>query len=145
MLRLLLAIFGAEIRLTMRRAVRTALLCAIGGLLVAMSAVFFLIASFIALADRYDALTAALIIGGGLLALGVIFLLVALMRRQRRPVGFGGYGAYGASYAAPPAAPIVPPAAPLAGGPAVPPAGVKTVLGIAAGAALIGLILGRRV
>lgn len=144
MLRLLLAIFGAEIRLTMRRAARTALLCAIGGLLVAMSAVFFLIASFIALADRYDALTAALIIGGGLLALGVIFLLVALMRRQRRPVGFGGYGAYGA-YAAPPAAPIVPPAAPLAGGPAVPPAGVKTVLGIAAGAALIGLILGRRV
>lgn len=144
MLRLLLAIFGAEIRLTLRRAARTALLCAIGGLLVAMSAVFFLIASFIALADRYDALTAALIIGGGLLALGVIFLLVALMRRQRRPVGFGGYGAYG-GYAAPPAAPIVPPAAPLAGGPAVPPAGVKTVLGIAAGAALIGLILGRRV
>lgn len=144
MLRLLLAIFGAEIRLSMRRAARTALLCVIGGLLVAMSAVFFLIASFIALADRYDALTAALIIGGGLLALGVIFLLVALMRRQRRPVGFGGYGAYGA-YAAPPAAPIVPPAAPLAGGPAVPPAGVKTVLGIAAGAALIGLILGRRV
>ncbi|UOK72085.1 phage holin family protein [Ancylobacter polymorphus] len=144
MLRLLLAIFGAEIRLTMRRAARTALLCAIGGLLVAMSAVFFLIASFIALADRYDALTAALIIGGGLLALGVMFLLVALMRRQRRPLGFGGYGAYGA-YAAPPAAPIVPPAAPLAGGPAVPPAGVKTVLGIAAGAALIGLILGRRV
>ena len=144
MLRLLLAIFGAEIRLTMRRAARTALLCAIGGLLVAMSAVFFLIASFIALADRYDALTAALIIGGGLLVLGLIFLLVALMRRQRRPVGFGGYGAYGA-YAAPPAAPIVPPAAPLAGGPAVPPAGVKTVLGIAAGAALIGLILGRRV
>lgn len=144
MLRLLLAIFGAEIRLTMRRAARTALLCAIGGLLVAMSAVFFVIASFIALADRYDALTAALIIGGGLLALGVIFLLVALMRRQRRPVGFGGYGAY-AAYAAPPAAPIVPPAAPLAGGAAVPPAGVKTVLGIAAGAALIGLILGRRV
>lgn len=144
MLRLLLAIFGAEIRLTMRRAARTALLCAIGGLLVAMSAVFFMIASFIALAERYDALTAALIIGGGLLALGVIFLLVALMRRQRRPVGFGGYGAYG-GYAAPPAAPIVPPAAPLAGGPAVPPAGVKTVLGIAAGAALIGLILGRRV
>lgn len=144
MLRLLLAIFGAEIRSAVRRAARTALLCAIGGLLVAMSAVFFLIASFIALADRYDALTAALIIGGGLLVLGLIFLLVALMRRQRRPVGFGGYGAYGA-YAAPPPAPAVPPAAPLAGGPAVPPAGVKTVLGIAAGAALIGLILGRRV
>lgn len=144
MLRLLLAIFGAEIRSAVRRAARTALLCAIGGLLVAMSAVFFLIASFIALADRYDALTAALIIGGGLLILGLIFLLVALMRRQRRPVGFGGYGAYGA-YAAPPPAPAVPPAAPLAGGPAVPPAGVKTVLGIAAGAALIGLILGRRV
>ena len=141
MLRLLLAIFGAEIRSAVRRAARTALLCAIGGLLVAMSAVFFLIASFIALADRYDALTAALIIGGGLLVLGLIFLLVALMRRQRRPVGFGGYGAY----AAPPPAPAVPPAAPLAGGPAVPPAGVKTVLGIAAGAALIGLILGRRV
>lgn len=144
MLRLLLAIFGAEIRSAVRRAARTALLCAIGGLLVAMSAVFFLIASFIALAERYDALTAALIIGGGLLVLGLIFLLVALMRRQRRPVGFGGYGAYGA-YAAPPPAPAVPPAAPLAGGPAVPPAGVKTVLGIAAGAALIGLILGRRV
>lgn len=144
MLRLLLAIFGAEIRSAVRRAARTALLCAIGGLLVAMSAVFFLIASFIALAERYDALTAALIIGGGLLVLGLIFLLVALMRRQRRPVGFGGYGAYGA-YAAPPPAPTVPPAAPLAGGPAVPPAGVKTVLGIAAGAALIGLILGRRV
>ncbi|MDQ0302026.1 phage holin family protein [Ancylobacter polymorphus] len=144
MLRLLLALFGAEIRSAVRRAARTALLCAIGGLLVAMSAVFFLIASFIALADRYDALTAALIIGGGLLVLGLIFLLVALMRRQRRPVGFGGYGAYGA-YAAPPPAPAVPPAAPLAGGPAVPPAGVKTVLGIAAGAALIGLILGRRV
>ena len=143
MLRLLLAIFGGEIRLTLRRAARTALLCLIGGLLVAVSAVFFLIASFIALAERYDALTAALILGGALLVLGLVFLLVALMRRRRRPVGLGGFG-YGA-YGVPPAAPLVPPAAPLAGGPAVPPAGVKTVLGIAAGAALIGLILGRRV
>ncbi len=141
MLRLLLAIFGAEIRLKARRAARTALLCAIGGMLVACSAVFFMIASFIALADRYDALTAALVIGGALLLLGLIFLLIALMRRQRRPMGlgYGGLGAYGI----PPAGPLVPPsAAPSAG---MPPASVKTVLGIAAGAAIIGLILGRRV
>lgn len=143
MLRLLLAIFGGEIRLMARRAARTALLCAIGGLLIACSAVFFMIASFIALADRYDALTAALVIGGFLLVLGLIFLLVALLRgRQRRPVSLGGFGAYGA---VPPAAmgpaPGVGPA-PSAG---MPPASVKTVLGIAAGAAVIGLILGRRV
>ncbi|MDQ0346961.1 hypothetical protein [Ancylobacter vacuolatus] len=143
MLRLLLAIFGGEIRLMARRAARTALLCAIGGLLIACAAVFFMIASFIALADRYDALTAALVIGGSLLVLGLIFLLVALLRgRRRRPAGLGGYGAYGAM---PPAASGMAPGvgpAPPAG---MPPASVKTVLGIAAGAVVVGLILGRRV
>ncbi|WP_245261618.1 hypothetical protein [Ancylobacter sp. FA202] len=126
-----------------RRAARTALLCAIGGLLIACAAVFFMIASFIALADRYDALTAALAIGGFLFVMGLIFLLVALLRGRRpRSVSLGGYGAFAA---VPPAAsgmaPGVDPATPAG----MPPASVKTVLGIAAGAAVIGLILGRRV
>ncbi|WP_428032298.1 phage holin family protein [Ancylobacter sp.] len=142
MLRLLLSIFGAELRLTARRAAITAVLCVIGGLLIALSAIFFMAASFIVLADRYDALTASLVIAGFNLVLGLIFVLVALLRtrRRRRPLAFGGYGAYGA---VPPLAPGVVPGVAPAG--LLPPASVKTVLGIAAGAAVIGLILGRRV
>lgn len=136
MLRLLLSIFGAELRLTVRRAANTALLLAIGGLLVALSVLFFIAATFIVLAERYDALTAALVLGGGTLVVGLIFFLVALLRNRRRPGAYGGYGALGA---APPVA-GVPPAAPPAPSP-----GLNTTLGIAAGAAIIGLILGRRV
>ncbi|GLK71926.1 hypothetical protein KHC23_02680 [Ancylobacter dichloromethanicus] len=139
MLRLLLSIFGAELRLTVRRAANTALLLAIGGLLVALSVLFFIAATFIVLAERYDALTAALVLGGGTLVVGLIFFLVALLRNRRRPGAFGGYGGYGAFGAAPPVA-GVPPAAPPTPSP-----GLNTTLGIAAGAAIIGLILGRRV
>jgi len=44
----------------------------------------FAIALFIWLADRYDALTASLIMGGGFMVLAAIFVLVALYMRRRR-------------------------------------------------------------
>ncbi|TCK30041.1 putative superfamily III holin-X [Ancylobacter aquaticus] len=144
MLRLLLSIFGSEIRLTARRAGITALLFAIGGLLIGLAALFSMVASFIVLAHRYDALTASLVLAGFTLVVGLIFLIAALLRtrRRRRPAFYGGYGAYGV----PPVAPgLVPGAVAGAASGALMPGGVKTVLAIAAGAAVVGLILGRRV
>jgi hypothetical protein len=44
----------------------------------------FGIALFIWLADRYDALTASLILGGGFVTLTIIFVLAALYMRRRR-------------------------------------------------------------
>ncbi|ADH91222.1 conserved hypothetical protein [Ancylobacter novellus DSM 506] len=135
MLRLLLGLVGAELRFAVRRATTTAILLAIGVLLISVSLFALLVAVFILLAERYDPATSALIIFGFTLVVGLIFLVVALMRTRRRPAPLG-YGAYPGLGAVPPVTP--PP------GPAPPPK-ASTVLTIAAGAALIGLILGRRV
>ncbi|TSJ64333.1 phage holin family protein [Starkeya sp. 3C] len=151
MLRLLLAIAGAEVRQAARVAVRrtaiTAALFVIGGVLLVAAFFAFLVAGFVLLAERYDPATAALIVAGFMLIVGLIFVLVALLR-TRRPPARPSYGAgLGLSAAPPPASPA---AAPGAAAPGPAPSGkaepdVSTVLAIAAGAALVGLILGRRV
>ena len=51
---------------------------------VCFALLMFGIALFIWLADRYDALTASLILGGGFAALAFIFFLVALYIHSRR-------------------------------------------------------------
>lgn len=135
MLRLLLGLIGAEIRLVVRRTTTTLILLAIGVLLVTISLFALLVAVFILLAERYDPATSALIIFGFNLVVGLIFILVALLRTRRRPAP-PGYGAYSSLGAVPP---VTPPPSPA------PPPKASTVLTIAAGAALIGLILGRRV
>jgi hypothetical protein len=53
-------------------------------LAVAGAIVMFAVALFIYLADRYDALTASLILAGGFIVLAAIFVAVALYIRQRR-------------------------------------------------------------
>lgn len=145
MLRLLFTLFGAEIRHTVRRASMTALLLVIGGGLVAISLLFFLAAAFILLADRYDAVTASLVVAGFTLVSGLIFLLVAVMRTRRRPRA-PAYGAFSVPPVPPAAAPGAMPGA-MPGTPpgGAPPGNVSAALAIAAGAALVGLILGRRV
>ncbi|QFR34065.1 phage holin family protein [Ancylobacter sp. TS-1] len=147
MFRLLLALVGAELRHTARRAATTALLFAIGLLLVGVSLLASLVGIYLLLAERYDPVTAALVIAAFTLLIGLIFLLAALLRTRRRPAR--GYGAFGAFGAMPPGAP------PAAGNPAAVPPGAapgaapapsaSSVIAIAAGAALLGLILGRRV
>ncbi|MDF2617860.1 MAG: hypothetical protein K0S00_519 [Xanthobacteraceae bacterium] len=135
MLRLLLGLVGAELRFAVRRATTTAILLAIGVLLVTVSLFALLVAVFILLAERYDPATSALIIFGFNLVVGLIFVLVALLRTRRRraPLGYSAYPGLGA------VPPVTPPPSPA------PPPKASTVLTIAAGAALIGLILGRRV
>lgn len=150
MFRLLLALFGAELRHVVRHAARraavTALLFAIGLALVGVSLLAFLVGAFLMLAERYDPVTASLVIAGFTLLIGLIFLLCALLRTRRRPArSFGAYAA---------AAPIVPPVVNPAAGLGIPPGAVpgappaasaSSVIAIAAGAALVGLILGRRI
>lgn len=158
MFRFLLGLAGSEVRLAARRAATTAILFAISGLLLAVSLLAFLVAGFIFLSERYDPLTAALIVAGFTLVSGLIFLLVAQSYRRRRqpPPGYGALaalagglsggsansGANGMGAASPSgftAASPTPPPAPS------PPFQASTVVAIAAGAALVGLILGRRV
>lgn len=144
MFRLLLALVGAEVRHTVRRAATTALLFAIGLLLVGVSLLAALVGIYLLLAERYDPVTAALVIAAFNLLIGLIFLLSALLRTRRRPSR--GRAALGAFTAVPPAvvAPAAPPPAGAApGSPASPDA--SSVIAIALGAALLGLILGRRV
>lgn len=145
----LLGLAGAELRVTARRAMTTAMLFAIGLalMMIAVGGVMFSI--FLALAERNDPVSAALITTAIALGLGAVFVLAAyvrLKRRRRRAYGaFGGlpFGlpprAGGPLGAVPPGAvpPVLPPAGPLLSG--------RTVAGIAAGAALIGLIIGRRI
>ncbi|MCK0206945.1 hypothetical protein MWN33_02740 [Starkeya koreensis] len=151
MFRLLLALFGAELRHVVRHAARraavTALLFGIGAILVGVSLLAFLVGAFLMLAARYDPVTAALVIAAFTLLIGLIFLLCALLRARRRPAR--SFGAYAAA-AAPVAPPAVTPAAGLGVPPgsvpgAAPPASASSVIAIAAGAALVGLILGRRI
>ena len=140
MLRLLLGLVGVELGVMARRAATTALLFVIGGVLLAGTVLALLFAAFIALADRYDALTASLVLAGVSFVGAAIFLLIAYLRtRRRRSTGYGMPVIR---------SPVVRPS-PLASiDPTLPPAPLAsstTVIGIAVGAALVGLILGRRI
>lgn len=142
MLRFLLGMVGVELRHTARRAAITGLLFALGGLMLGGAAIAFLIACYIMLAVRYDPIVAGFIIGGICLILALIFFFIAYVRLRspRRTVSYGNVA--GLAARAPLSRPIavVDPAA-------VPtrPFGSTTVIAVAAGAALLGLILGRRI
>lgn len=144
MLHFLLGLAGVELRDTARRAATGAIFLALGGLLLMMTAVGLLVALFLALAERNDPVVAALLTAAAAFVAAVIFLILAYvgMKRRRRPMVLP----FGRSGLAPPTAPL----SAMAPG-AVPPPGPKpvlsgkVVLGVAAGAALIGLVLGRRI
>lgn len=138
MLRLLLGLVGVELGVMARRAATTALLFVIGGVLLAGAIVALLLAIFVALAEHYDAITAALVLAGICLIGAVIFLLIAYLRTKSRRRA--GYSAFPVTRA-----PLMPP---TAADPTVPPAPLAsstTIIGVAVGAALLGLILGRRI
>ena len=138
MLRLLLGLVGVELGVMARRAATTALLFVIGGVLLAGTVVALLLAIFIALADHYDAITAALVLAAICFVSAAIFLLIAYLRtKSRRRAGYGAFSAV--------RAPLVPPAAVDPTVPPAPLASSTTILGVAVGAALLGLILGRRI
>lgn len=142
MLHFLLGLAGVELRLTARRAAATTLLFALGGTMLVFAVIGLLAAIFIALSLAYDPIVAALLVAAGAFLIGTILLVVAYARLRapaRRP---GAMGLPLASLTVPPPAP--PASGPAAAGPPQPPLKASTVLGIAAGAALIGLILGRR-
>ncbi|WP_029351465.1 phage holin family protein [Bosea sp. 117] len=137
MLHFLLGLAGVELRLTARRAATTTLLFALGGTMLVFAIIGLLAAIFIALSLAYDPIVAALLVAAGAFLIGTILLVVAYARLRapaRRPGAMG----------LPLAGLTVPPPGPAAAGPPQPPLKASTVLGIAAGAALIGLILGRR-
>ena len=75
--------YGLELRL--RLAISRAMRSVAGGICLAVGAVFLTIAGWIALVDAYDALTAALAIGGGYFLLGIILLLSTRFRRAYAP------------------------------------------------------------
>jgi hypothetical protein len=144
MLRFLLGLAGVELNYLARRAATTAILLILGSLLLGLALVAILVALFFALSIAYDPVVAALLIAAFCFVGATILLVVGYMR-MRRPSRASSYGAFpSAGFRAP----APPPAAPPTGEPP-PPAGPlmssSTVLGIAAGAALLGLILGRRI
>ncbi|WP_281968466.1 hypothetical protein [Roseovarius nanhaiticus] len=65
------------------RAIRRALLSAIGGVLVAVGACFLAGAAWIMLAEAYSALFAALILGGAFVGAGLIFLGISARAKRR--------------------------------------------------------------
>ncbi len=142
MLRFLLGMVGVELRHTARRAAITGLLFALGALMLGGAAIAFLTAFYILLAVRYDPIVAGFIIGGICLILALIFFFIAYVRLRspRRTASYGRVAGFAARAPAPPPIGAVDPAA-------VPPrpVGSTTVIAVAAGAALLGLILGRRI
>lgn len=145
MLRLLMGLVGVELRHTVRRASTTALLFFLAALLLGAAIIAFLVAGYILLAERYDPIMAAFIIAGLCLIGSLIFFLIAYVRTRRRaPPTYGGFsGLMGRAPVVPPVA-GVPPSG-VVGGVAPPPMQASTVVAVAAGAALLGLILGRRI
>lgn len=145
MLRFLMGVARIEVRNAVQRAATTAVLLIFAGLFLAGTILALLVAAFILLAERYDPAGAALIIAGVCLFFTLALLLIAYVRtrRRRRPLGYGALGSLvppqppAGAFAAPPTPPPGTPVAPAG------PSG-STVLAAAAGAALLGLILGRR-
>ncbi|MBS9477329.1 phage holin family protein [Ancylobacter radicis] len=140
MFRFLLGMVGVELRYTARRAAVTGLLVALGALMLSGAAIAFLTACYILLAVRYDPIVAGFIISGICLILALVFFIIAYVRLRspRRAAGLGNVAAYAARPATPPPGTSADPAA-------RPPASTSTVIAVAAGAALLGLILGRRI
>ncbi|HSI41579.1 MAG TPA: phage holin family protein [Xanthobacteraceae bacterium] len=138
MLQFVLGLAGVEMRLVARRLAGTALLFALAGTLMAVAAVAVLVAVFIALAERYDPLVAALLVAALAFVCGAVLLLVAYARlKAPRRAGLS------------PLAGLVPPAPaatvrPINGGVRPPPMSARTVIGVAIGAAVLGVVLGRR-
>ncbi|MCB4767575.1 phage holin family protein [Ancylobacter sp. Lp-2] len=134
MLKLLLGLVGAEVNLALRRTATTALLLLLGALLFGGALIAVMAALFIALAEAYDPLVAALLIAALCFVLGVVLLIIAYARlkspARRQALPLAGLRA----------APIRSPE-----GPTEPPFAAQTVVGITAVAAIVGLILGRRI
>ncbi|GLK83348.1 phage holin family protein [Ancylobacter defluvii] len=137
MLKLLAGFVGAEVNLALRRAATTVLLLLLGALLFGGALVALMVALFIALAEAYDPVVAALLIAALSFVVG-IFLLIAAYARLKSPSrrAASPFAGLRAAPIRPPEGPAVPPAPPLA---------AQTVVGIAAIAAITGLILGRRI
>lgn len=137
MLRFLLGMVGVELRYTARRAAVTGLLFALGALMLSGAVIAFLVGCYILLAVRYDPIVAAFIICGFCLILALVFFIIAYVRTRtpRRPA----YRPIATFPASPP--PAVAPGDGTTGGPL----GSSTIIAVAAGAALLGLILGRRI
>lgn len=139
MFQFLLGIAGVEMRLAARRMASTALLFAIGGVLLVVALIGLLVAAFVALAQAYDPIVAALLVAGIAFVGGTIVLTVAYARLKspaHRATGLP-LGALGQ----------MPPASPAAGaapGEKRAPLGAGTVIGAATIAAIIGVALGRR-
>lgn len=141
MFHFLLGLAGIELRDTARRAATTAVMFALGALLLMVAAVSVLVAIFFALAERYDPIIAALLVAALSFVVAAVLLLVAYVRLKHRPRRHLPFAA-GRSPVAPMAA-MAPGAVPPSGTRA--PVSGKILLGVAAGAALLGLILGRRI
>jgi len=140
MFQFLLGLAGVEVRHAARRIASTALLFALGGVLLAVAVVGLLIAAFVALADAYDPIVAALLVAAIAFVGATILLVIAYARLkspQRRAPGMPI-----SSLADLASRPPGPAAAP--GAPPPPMLGAGTVIGVAAVAAILGVVLGRR-
>ncbi|MDP0927846.1 phage holin family protein [Paracoccus onubensis] len=69
----------------MKRIVGAAMLGMIGGISLIIGLAFLTAAAWIALADRYDTLVAALVLGCVYVALSAVLLAILAMRGSRRP------------------------------------------------------------
>lgn len=142
MFKLLLGLVGIELDRAVRHAAITAILFLLGAVLFGGALLAGMAALFIYLAETYDPLAAALIIAAGSFFLAAMLLIAAYGRtrsRRRHATPLSSLGAM----MPPPRASVS--ANPVLGAPRRPLLKGSTVLGVAATAAIIGLILGRRI
>ncbi|MCK0198025.1 phage holin family protein [Ancylobacter sp. 6x-1] len=156
MFQTLFGLVGIELRITARRAAITALLIGLGGVLLAFTLGGLLVAAFIALADAYGPIEAALLIAAGAFLVGAILLVLGFLR-LKRPVARTASPLGGLAAMVMPRASVAPDSmsARMASGAAVPPVTpvgsrrgplkVTTVVGITVGALIAGVALGRRI
>ena len=136
MLPFLLGIAGLQVKATVQRAAINAVLLAFAALFLMGTMCALLFALFVFLADMYGIIPAALILAGASFVVALLLYLVVVLRRRRpKPIATGMMSAAPTMMAASMARPKAR-SGPLLSG--------KTVLSMAAGAAVIGLILGRR-
>lgn len=86
---LLTSLAAGEVGLAVNRVKRSAIFLSIIGVLGTIGAVFLLVAAYIALAERYGDLRAALYIGGGAIALALVLYIImkitdAIIRKRQR-------------------------------------------------------------
>lgn len=81
--RLITSLVGGEISRRINDLKQSAVIFGVVGFLVLVGLIFLLIAGYVALADYVGALYAALIIGGGFVALGLIILGIWTLKRRR--------------------------------------------------------------